>query len=211
MKTSPGKGLTNLAAAGLAGLLILAGAATSPAKPLAGAGGKGTPAAFTRATAAKAASTKAMEARLTRIVASAAASPRNYIQAEILPAATFAVGASLTGGPDGKDYGAALTANDISNSWSTCTSSCTLDFAFFVFSSRQETTPVEFRVLSPSNATIYKYTWDSKLDQTNWYSVFAKADYTEAGTYFAEVYIGSTLEGWVPVVFAQPSTGSTKG
>jgi len=142
---------------------------------------------------------------LTSMVASATASSssKEYVQAAVLPAATFAVGDSLSGGPDGKTYGVGLTANDISNSWTTCSKGCTLDFVFFVFTSKPESANVEFRVVSPSTTTVYQYTWSSKLDATNWYSAYAKGDYTEVGTYFAEVYVAGVLEGWAPVVFTK--------
>ena len=142
---------------------------------------------------------KYTEAKLAAIVASTkAAAPKTEIQAEIIPAATFAVGTSLSSGPDGKNYGVGLTANDISNSWATCTSTCTLDFVFFIFSNLNEPAKVQFKMLSPSNATVFQYNWSSKLVATNWYTVYAKAIYKTAGTYFAEVYVSGQLSGWAP-------------
>jgi hypothetical protein len=132
-----------------------------------------------------------------------AGSPKTEIQAEIIPAATYAVGKSLSGGPDGKNYGIGLTANDISNSWNTCSSTCTLDFVFFVFTNKDQTADVQFKVLSPTDATVYKFTWTSHLVPTNWYAVSAKGNYRTAGTYFAEVYVSGKLEGWAPIVFTK--------
>lgn len=142
---------------------------------------------------------------LSNVKSSQATTPatKTEIQAEILPAATFAVGPSLSAGPDGKAYGIGLTANDISNSWTTCTTTCTLDFVFFVFSNKDEAAHVQFKVISPANTTVYTYTWTSKLVATNWYVAYAKGDYKAAGTYFAEVYVSSQLDGWLPVVFAK--------
>jgi hypothetical protein len=124
------------------------------------------------------------------------------VQAEILPAATFAVGSSLSGGPDGKSYGIGMTANDISNSWTTCPSTCTLDFVFFIFTNQdQPGAKVEFRVVAPKGTTVYQYKWTSKLVPTNWFTVYARGNYSAVGTYFAEVYVGTKLDGWVPMTF----------
>ncbi|HTW06776.1 MAG TPA: hypothetical protein VME46_04655, partial [Acidimicrobiales bacterium] len=130
--------------------------------------------------------------------------PGLQLQAEILPAATFAVGSSLSGGPGGDAYGIGLTSNDISNSWTTCARRCTLDFVFFVFTNEDETAQVQFRVLSPADKPLYQYTWSSHLVQTNWYAAYAKGDYSATGTYFAEVYVAGKLEGWVPMTFNKP-------
>jgi hypothetical protein len=70
-----------------------------------------------------------------------------------------------------------------------------------VFSAKAETAKVQFKMVSPRNATIYTYTWSSKLADTNWYAAYAKGTYSSAGTYFAEVYVAGALEGWAPVVF----------
>jgi hypothetical protein len=134
-----------------------------------------------------------------------AAGPKTEIQAEILPSATYAVGKSLSGGPDGKNYGIGLTANDISNSWTTCSSTCTLDFVFFIFTNQDQTAAVRFKVLSPTGSTVYQYAWTSHLVPTNWYSVSAKGRYRTAGTYFAEVFVAAKLEGWAPIVFTKSS------
>ena len=146
---------------------------------------------------------KSIEANLAQAMAAVqqAGGTKSELQAEIVPAATFAVGTSLGGGPDGKSYGVGLTANDISNSWTTCSTTCTLDFVFFVFSAKAEAAKVQFKMVSPRNTTIYSYTWSSKLTNTNWYAAYAKGTYGSAGTYFAEVYVAGALEGWAPVVF----------
>ncbi len=124
-------------------------------------------------------------------------------EAEILPAGSFSVGTSLSGGPNGSTYGSALTANDIDNAWA-CSGTCTLDFVFFVFTNQNETAKVEFKVVSPTGGTTYSYTWSSHLTVgSDWYSVLAKGNYGTHGTYFAEVYIGSSLAGWVPVVLSK--------
>jgi hypothetical protein len=134
-----------------------------------------------------------------------AAAAKTEIQAEILPAATFGVGKSFSGGPDGNDYGIGMTANDISNSWTTCSSRCTLDFVFFIFTNRDQAAHVQFKVISPTNATVYQYSWSSHLVPTNWFAAYAKGNYSAPGTYFAEVFVGAQLEGWVPMVFAKAS------
>jgi len=130
-----------------------------------------------------------------------ATAPKTEIQAEIIPAATFAVGKSFSGGPDGNGYGIGMTANDISNSWTTCPARCTLDFVFFVFTDRDQSAEVQFKVISPTDATVYQYSWSSHLLPTNWFAAYAKGNYSAPGTYFAEVFVGGKLDGWAPVVF----------
>jgi hypothetical protein len=131
--------------------------------------------------------------------------PKTEIQAEIIPAATFAVGKSFSGGPDGKGYGIGMTANDISNSWTTCSSPCTLDFVFFIFTDHDQAADVQFKVISPTGATVYQYSWSSHLVPTNWFAAYAKGSYRAPGTYFAEVFVAGKLEGWAPIVFAKAS------
>jgi len=113
-------------------------------------------------------------------------------QAEIIPAGSFSLGTSLDTGTGGSNYGFGLMANDVDNDWS-CTGTCTLDFAFFVFANQDESTSVKFEVVAPSGKTAYQYTWSSKLVLGgNSYSVFAKGDYSTPGTYFAEVYVAQS-------------------
>jgi hypothetical protein len=128
-----------------------------------------------------------------------------YIQAEIIPAATFAVGTSLSGGPDGRNYGYGLTANDVDNSWDVCT--CNMYFAFFVFTNEADTANVVFKVVSPGDGVVYNYTFRSqKLGLGgNWFSMVAKGAYTTPGTYFAEVDVNGQLDGWIPVEFNRAS------
>jgi hypothetical protein len=135
--------------------------------------------------------------------APATSSSKFYIQAQILPAATFAVGDSLTLGPDGRSYGAGLTANDVDNSWSTCT--CNMDFVVFVFANRAETADVVFRIVSPTGTVVYHYSWPSQKIEVGgtWFSVLAKAAYTTPGTYLAELEVSGQLDGWAPVVFTR--------
>ncbi|HMK96453.1 MAG TPA: hypothetical protein VK425_02840 [Acidimicrobiales bacterium] len=142
-----------------------------------------------------------LAARLAGIVGAASTQPKVDIQAEVLPAATFAVGTSLSGGPDGKNYGVGLTANDISNAWTTCSGTCTLDFVFFVLSNQDESAKVTFKMVSPTGGTVYAYTWPSKLVSTNWFAAYAKGDYSTPGTYLAEVLVNGSVKGWAPVVF----------
>jgi hypothetical protein len=123
-------------------------------------------------------------------------------QAEILPAGSFSLGTSLDLGTNGSKYGFGLMANDVDNDWS-CTGTCTFDFAFFVFTNQDETTSVKFEVVSPSGKVSYQYTWTSKLVLGgNSYSVFAKGNFAAPGTYFAEVYVGGSLAGWIPEVIS---------
>lgn len=136
--------------------------------------------------------------------AAATASTKLRYQAEILPAGTFAIGTSLPSGPDGRGYGYALNANDIDNSWATCKATCTSDFVFFVFTNQADSAKVEFKMVSPTGATVYQYTWNSKLAVGgNWYYTYAKGNYSTPGTYFAEVYVNSGLAGWIPDVFSK--------
>jgi len=124
-------------------------------------------------------------------------------EAEILPAGSFSVGSSLSGGPNGSTFGSALTANDIDNAWA-CGGTCTLDFVFFVFTNQSEAASVKFKVVSPTGGTTYSYTWSSHLAVgSEWYSVLAKGNWATPGTYFAEVYIGTSLAGWVPIVLSK--------
>jgi len=121
-------------------------------------------------------------------------------QAEILPAGSFSIGTSLDLGTNGSNYGFGLMANDVDNDWS-CTGTCTFDFAFFVFTNRDETTSVKFEIVSPSGKFSFRYAWTSKLALGgNSYSVFAKGNFAAPGTYFAEVYVGGSLAGWIPDV-----------
>jgi len=128
-----------------------------------------------------------------------------YLQAEIIPAATFSIGTSFSGGPDGRGYGFGLNASGIDNSWALCT--CDMDFAVMVFTNEADTANVEFKMVSPSNKIVYHYTWTSDKLGTggNWFSVIAKGAYTAPGTYFAEVDIAGQLDGWVPLRFS-PAT-----
>ena len=131
-----------------------------------------------------------------------ASSASYYLSAQVIPASYVAVGSSLTGGADGTKYGDALSANGINNDWDT--GSYTIDFAVLVFSSQAESGNVEFKVVSPSNATIYTYSWPS--DQipkgTDWFTVGAKANFTAPGLYFAEWDFNGKLDGWAPLNFS---------
>jgi hypothetical protein len=130
----------------------------------------------------------------------AAAATTIKYQAEILPAGSFSLGTSLDLGTNGSNYGFGLMANDVDNDW-TCTGTCTLDFAFFVFANQDETASVKFEVVSPSGKTAYQYIWTSKLVLGgNSYSAFAKGNFDAPGTYFAEVYVSGSLAGWIPEV-----------
>ncbi len=94
----------------------------------------------------------------------AAASAKTYTEAEIVMAHTLGVGSSLSGGPDGASYGFGVTANGITNHWSVCRS-CSFDFAIFVFTSLDgQADTVDFKMVSPSGGTVYRYTWtDQKI------------------------------------------------
>ncbi len=132
-----------------------------------------------------------------------ATTPKLYLQAAIIPAATFAVGTSASGGPDGRSFGYGLSASGIDNSWAVCT--CAMDFAIFVFTNEADTANVEFKMVSPSNHVVYHYTWPSdKLGVGgNWFSMIAKGAYTAPGTYFAEVDVAGQLDGWIPLKFSR--------
>ena len=134
------------------------------------------------------------------------------MQAAILPVSTFALGGSLPSGPDGRTYGYSFMANGIENSWDLCSTSCTIDFAVFLQSNQPATATVQFKVVSPSGATVYEYSWPSdKISAgANPFSVYANGTYSSAGTYYAELFVGSQLEGWAPVVFSSASSGRAR-
>jgi hypothetical protein len=135
-----------------------------------------------------------------------------YMQAAILPVSTFALGGSLSSGPDGRTYGYSLMADGIENSWDLCSTSCTIDFAVFLLSNEAATATVQFKVVNPSGATVYQYSWPSDKISAggNPFSVYANGTYNTAGTYYAELMVGGQMEGWAPVVFSAASGGRAR-
>lgn len=132
----------------------------------------------------------------------AAAAGVDYVEAQIIPAESTAVGdGPLTGGSAGEKGGEALWANGVSDIW--VTGDYTINFLVLVFSSHAETGNVEFRVVSPSKATVYRYSYPSEqLPQGEyWFNFAAKANYATPGLYFAEWYLGNKLDGWAPLTF----------
>ena len=135
------------------------------------------------------------------------AASSNKWEAAIIPAQYVSMGNSLPYGPDGTKFGDALSANGINNYWTVCGPKCTYDFAAYVFSNFTTTTDVTLKVVGPSGGTVYTYSWDhDTLDHgTNWFSMYATGNFSATGTYFVEVYGGSNLLGWVPMVFVPKS------
>ncbi len=126
-----------------------------------------------------------------------------FLQAEILPAADTAVGSTaLSGGTSGVKFGESVWANGVADVWTT--GSYTINFLVFVFSSRAEKGKAEFKVVSPTKATVYNYSFTStSLPQgEDWFTFAAKADYAATGTYFAEFYFDGHLDGWIPLSFS---------
>jgi len=131
-----------------------------------------------------------------------AAATTYYMRAQVIPAEYTAVGASVTGGSEGTKAGASLWANGINSNW--LTGDYTIYFAVFVFSSAAETGKVEFKVISPSKATVYSYSFPSEQVPAgeDWFTFAAKANYSSAGLYFAEWYFNGNLDGWTPLNFS---------
>ena len=130
------------------------------------------------------------------------AASKYYLQAEIIPADDTAVGNSaMSGGSAGVKVGESLWANGVSDVW--LTGNYTINFAVFVFSSHAESGDVEFKVVSPSKATVYSYSFKSENlpKGEDWFTFAAKANYATPGVYFAELYLGSNLDGWIPMTF----------
>jgi len=128
------------------------------------------------------------------------------VSAAIIPASTFAIGNSLSVGPDGRGYGHSMSANGIDDLWS-C-SSCALSYAFWVFTSAALKANVEFRVLycgptgnSSTCSTSYSYTFSSQSLDTigDGYSIIPKISYKTSGVYFAEVWVNNHLASYIPV------------
>ncbi len=133
--------------------------------------------------------------------------------ASIIPANHVAIGNALPNGLDGTSAGDALVANGIDN-WDTSCTSCTYDFAFFVFTDEALSATITFKIVSPSGGDVYHYSWSSfKLGTgPNWFLVYPKEDFSTAGTYWAEVYGNAmgknTLLTWIPVLVSPPSGGN---
>lgn len=131
-----------------------------------------------------------------------AAAPAYYLRAQVIPAESTAVGSSpLTGGSGGAKSGESLWANGVNANW--LTGSYTIYFLVLTMSSHPETGKVLFKVISPSQATVYSYSFPSEQvpQGVSWYAFAAKANYAKPGLYFAEWYFGSTLDGWAPLNF----------
>jgi hypothetical protein len=130
---------------------------------------------------------------------------KTYISAAIIPTETYSVGNSLPSGPDGRSYGFALSANGIDGLYVAATSpKTTFDFLFFVFSNNHSVTEhISFSVVSPSNATVYQYSFKPAVVSQggSWFTVSATGNFEAKGTYFAEVHAGTSLIGWVPLNF----------
>jgi hypothetical protein len=130
-------------------------------------------------------------------------------EASIIPAEELAVGNSLPGGDDGVSYGYDLVANGITGWYTTCTESCDYRFAIFTFTNEAVTASITFKIVGPSSATVYNYTWSAeKLPKgADWFWVGAKGNFGTTGNYDAEVYgtLAATskavLLGWIPLLF----------
>lgn len=138
-----------------------------------------------------------------RTPAKHAAAAKYYLRAQIIPAEATAIGNySLTGGSAGVNGGESLWANGLGANWST--GDYTVDFVVLVFSSQAEVGNVEFKVVAPDQAVVYSHSYpsDHLYRGTTWFTIAVKADYSAAGVYFAEWYLGSALDGWAPLNFS---------
>ncbi len=127
--------------------------------------------------------------------------------AEIIPAAEVAVGTSLNGGDSGVSDGYALSANGVNNYYVTCPSKCYYHFVFFTFTNAAVTGSLQFKLVGPTGATVYSYTFRSEKIPvgTDWFTINADGNFSVPGTYEAFVYGTSTtavLLGSVPLLFA---------
>jgi hypothetical protein len=127
--------------------------------------------------------------------------------AEIIPAAEVAVGNALSGGDGGVGNGYALSANGVNNYDATCTGKCYYHFVFFTFTNAAVTASLQFKILGPTGATVYSYTFRSEKVPvgTDWFTINAEGNFSMPGTYEALVYGTSattTLLGSVPLLFA---------
>jgi len=127
--------------------------------------------------------------------------------AEIIPAAEVAVGNSLSGGDGGVSYGYALSANGVNNYDAACIGKCYYHFVFLTFTNAAVTASLQFKIVGPTGATVYSYTFPSgKIPVgTDWFTITAEGNFSAPGTYEAYVYGTSTtttLIGSVPLLFA---------
>jgi len=127
--------------------------------------------------------------------------------AEIIPAAEVAVGNSLTGGDSGVSDGYALSANGVNNYYVTCTSKCYYHFVFLTFTNAAVTASLQFKLVGPTGATVYSYTFRSEKIPvgTDWFTINADGNFSMPGTYQAFVYGTSAttmLLGSIPLLFA---------
>ena len=136
------------------------------------------------------------------LAAASAQGATRYEAASIIPANTFGVGNALPGGPDGRGYGYAITANGIDGTYTASSSAATYAFLFIVFSSASAKQKVSFTVLSPANKVVFSHSYTLPVGPVgNWAYVSAKGTYAKAGTYLAEVRFGKQLLGWIPLTF----------
>jgi hypothetical protein len=127
--------------------------------------------------------------------------------AEIIPAAEVAVGNSLTGGNSGVNDGYSLSANGVNNYDATCSSKCYYHFVFLTFTNAALTASIQFKIVGPTGATVYGYTFPSEKIPvgTDWFTISADGNFGMPGTYEAFVYGTSTkttLLGSIPLLFA---------
>jgi len=127
--------------------------------------------------------------------------------AEIIPAAEVAVGNSLSGGDSGVSAGYALSANGVNNYDATCPGKCYYHFVFLTFTNAAVTASLEFKIVGPTGATVYSYTFRSEKIPlgTDWFTISADGNFSVPGTYEASVYgisTTTTLMGSIPLLFA---------
>jgi len=164
----------------------------------------GLPASASLAKSAPMSARTARTAAVGRVARAGFASAQNQLGAEIIPAPDIDVGSALTGGNDGTSVGYSLSANGISNNWTT-TSSGTVEFVIFVFSNNNGlySDTVRFKVLSPSGGSVYQYTWKPQnIKYYSWYTTQAKGNFSTAGEYVTEVYVKNVLIGSMPLMFS---------
>ena len=129
------------------------------------------------------------------------------LAAEIIPAAEVAVGNSLSGGNGGVSDGYALSANGVNNYDATCSGKCYYHFVFLTFTNAAVTASIQFKIVGPTGATVYSYTFSSEKIPvgTDWFTISADGNFSMPGTYEAFVYGTSTtttLMGSIPLLFA---------
>jgi|SRR5579871_393599 len=160
--------------------------------------------------AGRAAPTPTLSVRpIIRAIPHQSGTPGVKFSAAIIPAGTFALGTSLSTGPDGRNYGDSMTANGIVDDWN-CRAGCTnLNFAVWVYASGPVKADVGFKILfcgptgnAKSCSTSYSYSFGLSSLGTlgSGFSLEPRnAKYPATGVYYAEVSVNNQLASYIPV------------